>query len=183
MIFVFLILTYFTLYDNLQVNPQQIQINERTESTKINPSMWDLNFLTRDPPHAPCSDSTESELLNCQGKLPNNILNSTLVFGLCLQLILKKTGNTVPIQVLIIAEEDFTQLLLCFHFQSCFFGIKEVNGSEKKKKGPLSSEKTIKPSLKMVPILKNFGQVEPLCEEWKLFKCLSLSFPVITPSF
>ena len=54
---------------------------------------------------------------------------------------------------------------------------------EMKRKVPLSSEKTVKPSLKMVPILKNFGQVEPHCEEWNLFKCLSLSFPVITPSF
>lgn len=143
--------------------------------------MWDLNFLTRDPPHAPCSESTESELLNCQGNLPNNILNSTLVFELYLHLILKKTGNTVPIWVLLIAEEDLTQLLPRCHFQSCFFGIKEVNGSEKN--SPLSSEKTIKPSLKMVPIFKNFGEVEPHCEEWKLFKCLSLSFSVIAPSF
>ena len=47
-----------------------------------------------------------------------------------------------------------------------------------KKTIPLSSEKTIKPSLKMVPVLKNFGQVEPNCEERKLFKGLSFSFPV-----
>ena len=93
--------------------------------------MWDLSFLTMDPPHAPCSESTESELLNCQGNLPNNVLNSTLVFELCLYLILKKTGNTVPIWLLLIAEEDLTQLLPCRHFQSCFFGTKEVNGSEK----------------------------------------------------
>ena len=51
-----------------------------------------------------------------------------------------------------------------------------------KKTVPLSSEKTIKPSLKMVSILKNFSQVEPHCEEWKLFKYLSLSFPVIASS-
>ena len=93
--------------------------------------MWDLSFLTMDPPHAPCSESTESELLNCQGNLPNNVLNSTLVFELCLYLILKKTGNTVPIWLLLIAEEDLPQLLPCRHFQSCFFGTKEVNGSEK----------------------------------------------------
>ena len=96
--------------------------------------MWDLSFLTRDPHHAPCSESTESELLNCQGNLPNNVLNSTLVFELCLHLILKKTGNTVPIWLLLIAEEDLTELLPCCHFQSCFFGLKEVNGSKKKKK-------------------------------------------------
>ena len=76
--------------------------------SEINPGMWDLSFLTRDPTRAPCCETTESELQNCQGNLPNNILNSTLVFELCLHLIMKKAGNTVPIWVLIITEQDLT---------------------------------------------------------------------------
>ena len=97
-----------SVWQSLGQSTANINQWERTECPEINPGVWDLSFLTRDPTRASCCESTESELLNCQGNLPNNILNSTLVFELCLHLILKKTGNTVPIWVLFIAGEDLT---------------------------------------------------------------------------
>ena len=112
----------------------------RKDSPKINPGMWDLSFLTRYPTCASCSESTESKLLNCLGDLPNNILDSTLVFELCLHLILKKSKQYSPCMgaAYLRGWPDLAAPMLSF--QSCFFWHQRGKCKLKKKKKNGSSD-------------------------------------------
>ena len=106
----------------------------RKDSPKINPGMWDLSFLSRYPTCASCSESTESKLLNYLGDLPNNILDSTLVFELCLHLILKKSKQYSPCMgaAYLRGRPDLAAPMLSF--QSCFFWHQRGKCKFKKKK-------------------------------------------------